>query len=465
VFSLADVAGHLGIEIHLPNPLSQATGASINTRTLEVGDLFVALKGSQVDGHSYLESAFHRGASGALISKEYFEVNRERLLASQHRYHNLLIAPDPRKSLSDAAKWYRSRFDVKAIGITGTLGKTSTKEFLHYVIRQQFPVLANAGNLNNLLGLSLTLFRLRAGDRYCIAEIAASHQGEIRELAAILNPDAAIITQVTPVHLEGFGSMEGIYAAKLEILETLPQKAFVILPDDDPILLERVRDYDVQTVKVGESIEANYRISNVHLKKGYVRFRINDGPLRSFPGIASFQVRNAAMAIAMAEILGVKMEDIPRVWKKMVMPSGRFEEKTLPDGIRLIHDGYSASPFAFNTALDTFCGLEVTGKRFLVFADMLELGEEAPRYHTELGFKIAQCPLDGVFAYGNLAKVSVDAIRMANASFHVKCFEDVKDVVCELKNELKPGDAILFKASRGMNIENVINEFEMTSVN
>lgn len=460
MFSFLEASRELGIPLQFPNPAVQAAGASIDTRTLAAGDLFVALKGTRQDGHTYLEEAFRKGAAGSLMDQKVFDSEKERFSGPRGLFQNLLTVRDTEKSLQDLALWNRNRFSVAAVGVTGSVGKTSTKEFLSYLLGLKFSVLSNRGNFNNHLGLPLTLLQLDISHRFAVAELGANHAGEIRALSHLLKPAAAILTQVSPAHLEGFGSLDAIYNAKLELLESLPPGSPAVLPDDDLRLIEKARRLNLHLILVGKSVRADCRLTDCFVKDAYVHFELNGNWRFAFPGLAPFLARNAAMAAAMAEALGLRLEEVPGIWEGIALPSGRFQERLIGDGIRIIDDGYNANPASFEKALETFQILEAAGKKILVFSDMLELGAESEKYHDELGRKIAACSLDFVAAYGERAKRSLQALHRENPSLEARHFKSSRDVADFLITLLRPGDVVLMKASRGMKVEEVWRSLE-----
>ena len=462
MFSFPDASRHLGASLEFSNPSCYATGASIDTRTIEPGDLFIAIRGMRTDGHEYLEEAFRKGASGALVDQAVVHSQSDRFLNDAAKlFQNLLLVPDTQKSLADLALWYRLRLGPVCIGITGSVGKTSTKEFLRYLLSQKYPVLANRGNFNNHLGLPLTLLRLQSADRFCVAELGANHRGEIRDLACLLKPSAGMITQISPAHLEGFGSLEAVYEAKLELLESLKPGSVAVLPASDRVLTEKARQMDLKVVRVGDSDEAEFCVSDIRVKKSFVHFKLNRQRKYAFPGIGGFLAYNAAMAIAMAESLGMPPEDIPKVWRALELPEGRFQEHRLKNGVCLINDAYNASPVSFERALNAFHALEVSGKKIVVFADMLELGAEERQYHEALGRSLARYGFDYVAAYGGRACLSIDALHSENPALGADHFQSPEEVVHALRERIGAGDAVLFKASRGMKMEKVLDLLQM----
>ncbi len=456
MYSFPEIARLLDARVELPDDSLKMTGVSIDTRTLEKGSLFVALPGAQADGHAFLEPAFAKGASGALIEKKFFLASKDRLI----RMKNLIPVEDPARALAVVAGAHRLKFHLRAIGITGSVGKTTTKEFLNYMLTRKYAALSTKGNFNNHLGLPLTLLGLGAHHRFCIAELGANHLGEIRQLSGILKPDSAILTRVCPAHLEGFGSLAAVYQAKTELFESLKRGSPVVIPDDDQQLFAKAHRLSLKVVTVGFSEYADYRIDVIEAKDGMVSFLLNNRRRFSFRSHATFLVRNAAMAAAMAEHCGVSLEDIPEVWDDLRLPSGRFEEVALRDGVRGIFDGYNANPESFEKAVDSFCRMPFRGKRVMVFSDMLELGAEARGYHESLGRYLAGSPLHYVAAYGAMSRYAIEAIRKANGSMPADHFEKSEEVARALFDKLEPGDGVLFKASRGMKVESVLKFFE-----
>ena len=449
-----EAARLLSAPIRRPDPSSKMTGASIDTRTLRPGNLFVALPGTKTDGHQFLKTAFEKGAAGALIQENYWKARGSEFPAPGK---NIIPVPDPAVAFLVLAEHYRQSFSLAAaVGVVGSVGKTSTKEFLHYLLRRQAPTLATEGNLNNHLGLPLTLFKLNAAHRFCVCELGTNQLGEVRQLARVLKPDYGLLTCIAPEHLESFGSLDNVYAGEIELFETMKPGSAAVIPDDDPVLLQKISGLHLQWVQVGAANRADYRLTEVRVSDSRVHFKVNGRPF-SFPGPAAFLAKNAAMAIAMAEVCGVRMQEMPEFWEDLKLPAGRFQENIYPPGIRVIFDGYNASPASFEAALKTFGEMRAAGRKILVFSDMLELGPAEKEYHEILGELIAQTRVDAAVAYGTRAKWSVDVIRGANPKIEIAHKENAREAAEWLRGRLQAGDVLLLKASRGMKIEEVIN--------
>jgi UDP-N-acetylmuramoyl-tripeptide--D-alanyl-D-alanine ligase len=337
------------------------------------------------------------------------------------------------------------------------VGKTTTKEFLSYLLRKKYSVLATVGNLNNHLGVPIMLSRLEPSHQYCVMEMGASHPGEIRALAEIAVPSGGILTPIGPAHLEGFGSLENVYNTKLELADFLRKDDPLVVPESDARLLEKIRQKGRKAITVGYSERAEYRIIDVKSEGGEVAFTLNDKGRFSFPGQASFLAQNAGLAIAMARSLGLAWEEIPGKWEDVGFASGRFRETILPNGVRVIDDSYNANPVSFESALVAFRALPGTGKKIVVFADMLELGAGEERFHAQLGEKIAMSGADLALAYGKRARASIEALESAKTGCVARHFKDSPEVLVALKEALRPGDLVLFKGSRGMHVEKVLD--------
>lgn len=454
MFSYLDATRLLRVSAEFQDLSLTVRSLSIDTRTLYPGDLFVAFKGEQNDGHQFLAAAFEKGASGALIDIRKKDAVFASLHASKCSARNLIAVPDPQVAMTTLAAEYRKTLPVRVIGITGSVGKTTTKEFLSFLLNQKFSVLATSGNLNNHLGVPIMLSRLEPSHRYGVLEMGASRPGEICALAELATPSGGILTPIGPAHLEGFGSLENVYNTKLELADFLKSEDPLVVPADDAHLLDKIKQKGRRAITVGYSRQADYGISDIKKGSGEVSFLINGKWRFSIPVAASFMAMNAALAIAMARSLGLAWDEIPQKWSDVSFSSGRFREIMLPSGVRVIDDCYNANPVSFENALEAFRVFPGAGKKIVVFADMLELGAEEERFHRELGEKIASFGVDLAFGYGRLARASVDAARDKMDARH---FEDSAKTLAALKEALRPGDAVLFKGSRGMHVEKVLD--------
>ena len=288
-------------------------------------------------------------------------------------------------------------------------------------------------------------------------EMGASHPGEIRALAEIAMPSGGILTPIGPAHLEGFGSLENIYNTKLELVDSLRKEDPLVVLESDVRLLEKIGQKNRKAITVGDSERAEYRIMDVKTEGGEVSFSLNGQGRFSFPGQASFLALNAGLAIAMARSLGLAWDEIPRKWEDVGFASGRFRETILPNGVRVIDDSYNANPVSFGNALGAFHALSCSGKKIVVFADMLELGAEEERFHSELGEKIAGSGVNVALAYGSRARTSIKALKRLKTGCVAQHCKDSLETLAALREVLRSGDLVLFKGSRSMHVEKVLD--------
>lgn len=456
MFFFPEVSKILNAPLLLPEAGSSADGAAIDSRKVQKGELFIALKGAQSDGHLFLADAFKNGASGALVDQAFVRSRPEILKTSG--FKNLIPVDNTEKALQMLASALREKISPVCLAVTGSVGKTSTKEFLTYLLSKKFRVLSTQGNFNNHLGLPLTLMRLKPGHIFCVAELGANHIGEISFLGKILKQKHAILTQVAPSHLEGFGSLDGVYRAKLEIMEPLGKDSVLVIPDHDPRLYEAARLKGVRVIRVGTTQEAEFRLSDARSESGQVFFKVN-GKQYAFPGSAVFLAQNAAMALALARSAGLEEKDIPDFWEGLKLPTGRFEERKLDGNIRIIFDGYNANPASFKAAIETFKAMKIAGRKWVVCSDMGELGEKEREFHENLGRQLAGAGLHALLGYGERTRWTLDAARAA-APLEVKHFQSPQQAGHFLKEKIRPEDAVLLKASRSMKIEEVLKVLE-----
>jgi UDP-N-acetylmuramoyl-tripeptide--D-alanyl-D-alanine ligase len=457
VFSYLEASRLLRVSLEFKDLSLTVRSLSIDTRTLNPGDLFVAFKGEKCDGHDFLTTAFEKGASGALIDTRQHQSAFANLCAAKVPIHNLIPVPDPQAAMTVLATEYRKTLPVRVIGVTGSVGKTTTKEFLFYLLRKKYSVLATSGNLNNHLGVPIMLSRLEPSHQYCVMEMGASHPGEIRALAEMAIPSGGILTPIGAAHLEGFGSLENVYNTKLELADSLKKDDPLVVLEGDARLFEKIRQKGRKAITVGYSERSEYRIADVKSEDGEVAFSLNGKGPFSFPGQASFLVLNAGLAIAMSRNLGLAWEEIPLKWEDVGFASGRFRETILANGVRVIDDTYNANPVSFEGALVAFRSLSCVGKKIVVFADMLELGSGEESFHSELGEKIAKSGANLALAYGERARASIEALKNSKTGCVAFHFKESSEVLVAIKEVLRPGDLVLFKGSRGMHVEKVLD--------
>jgi UDP-N-acetylmuramoyl-tripeptide--D-alanyl-D-alanine ligase len=429
-----EIAAALGLPAADQNPAIESVVA--DSRKVDYGSLFAALPGSQVDGHEFARTAVELGAVALLVRKP------QDLPVPQ------LVVRDTLVALGQIAKMVRTRLHPVVVGITGSNGKTTVKEMLASILRQQDEVLATQGNFNNELGVPLTLFRLRPEHRFAVLELGASKAGDIAYLSAIAQPDVGVVTNVGPAHLEGFGSEEGVAAAKGEIFASLPATGFAILNGDQPwcemwrrmnsaggvLLFGSGRAHDVRF----EQLESGTRMLT---PAGGFDVRL------TLPG--THNLMNAAAATAAAFALDVPLEKI-RLGLEAVEPvPGRLNLIRTDEGWTVIDDTYNANPASLYSALQVLAGMQ--GTPWLVLGDMKELGGDSRKLHAEVGDAAKALGVKRIFAIGEMAANTVDSFGQG-----ARHYADHAELIAALQSELRPGINCLVKGSRSMGMESVV---------
>jgi UDP-N-acetylmuramoyl-tripeptide--D-alanyl-D-alanine ligase len=428
-----------------------------DTRALSPGCLFIALKGERFDGHEFVAEAVRRGAAAAVV---------ERGRASFQSQCLLFEVDNTLKALGDLARFHRRHFKIPVAAITGSSGKTTTKEMVHAILSTRGPALKTEGNLNNEVGVPLTLFRLEPSHVAAVIEMGMNHPGEIGRLTSMVQPDAALITGVHPAHLQGLRSLEGVAAAKGELFRGLKKGATAVVNLDDPLVAAQPRAEGSALLTFGEAASAQVRIKTVDPvpPRGIsiiLRYRDREYPVRlSFLG--RHNARNAAAAFALALALGYEPEQCARGLERASPYPGRLSLLEAPDGITVLDDTYNANPASMTAALETLADFvrptsvaRGPGRRAVaVIGDMLELGSHEAREHNQLGKQVAKVAALAAF-FGPRSVQAHQAAEMGERAAH---FEDVASLTHWLKPRLHAGDVVLVKASRGMRMERVVQE-------
>lgn len=425
---------------------------STDTRALVPQALFVALKGERFDGHAFLTQAAQQKAAGALVE-------RSGLAAGTPANLPLLIVEDAREALGKLAAHWRSRFSMPLIALTGSNGKTTVKEMLASILRAasaQDAVLATRGNLNNDIGVPLTLLELRAGQRYAVVEMGMNHAGEIRYLAQLAAPDVALVNNAGTAHIEFFGSVEAIARAKGEIFEGLKPGGTAVINADDRhagIWRElagnrRVVDFGIER---SAAVSATYRLNWLESE---IVVKTPQGEARAVlqaPGLHN--VRNALAASAAAVALQVPAPAIAQGLTRYAGVKGRLQKKAGLKGATLIDDTYNANPDSARAAIDVLAG--APGEKLLVLGDMGELGAGAAELHAEIGRYAREQGVDRLLALG---EHSAHAARAFGSG--ARHFTRIEGLLVETGNALAPGVTALIKGSRFMQMERVVKSFE-----
>jgi UDP-N-acetylmuramoyl-tripeptide--D-alanyl-D-alanine ligase len=452
---LQDIAHWMGAELRPHqggSPQELARGYSIDTRTLAPGDLFFAIRGERYDAHDFVAGAFERGARAAVIARSKVTD----LLDLAHT-HTLLIVDDPLIALQTLATAVRRHWNKRIIGVTGSAGKTTTKEAVAEVLGARFAVLKSQGNLNNEFGMPLQLLKLEAEHDMAVIEMGMSHSGEIAALARIAHPDWGVITNVGSAHAQNFpDGIAGIARAKYELVQGLPASGVAILNCDDPYVGQFGRDFHGRSIYFGMGPCADPRAANIEeLGAEGVRFQVTAGEEQATVTLALLgrhNIWNAMAAIAAGVEAGIPLADCAAAAGRLRPPDKRGEVLRIGEAT-IINDCYNSNPEALKSMITTLAAMPAK-RRILVAGEMLELGPESAALHRECGRVAAENGIDLVIGVRGNAQYTVEAARDAGA---LALFLSSPLEAGEwLKAELRAGDAVLLKASRGVGLEQAL---------
>jgi len=426
--------------------------AAIDSRLVEGGELFVPLPGTRADGHDHIADALARGASGSLAGAAWTapeEVVR--------RGAPVIAVGDPLVALQALATHCRARAEIPCVAVTGSNGKTTTKEMIAAVLGTRLRVHKNVGNQNNHIGLPLTLTRLRPEHDALVLELAMRAKGEIAELARICRPDVGVFTVVAEAHLERLGSLEAIADAKSELADAVPPTGLVVLNADDPLLWERHRARPTPKRSYAiDNPEADLRPIDVTVgAEGGTRFTLSDGSAFALALLGRHNVRNALAAILVGDHFGVPRAEAAAALAALPAPPHRLD-LVRAGGIAILDDCYNANPASMAEALDLLASMDASGARRAVLGDMLELGPMSAALHEAVGRRLS--PTSWLYATGAFADAVARGARQAGVpDERIRVFESAEALVDAVRRETRAGDLVLVKGSRGMRLERVVD--------
>ena len=412
------------------------SGWSVDTRTLEPGDLYFALRGPSHDGHAFVEVALQKGAAGVVLDHAMDGVR------------HAVIVKDTLAALQSIAKWARSRWGGQVIGVTGSAGKTTTKDAIAHLLSAEMKVGKTIGNLNNHVGVPLSILRLPDDCQVAVLEMGMNHAGEIRALAEIARPNVGVVTNVGYAHAEHFDGVEGVALAKRELIEELPAEGVAVLNADDP----RVASFadGKKAVTFGFSATADVRAERLELAPDRSRFEV-DGARFEIPLAGRHGVMNALAAIAVAGLYNIPPQRLVEPARSL-RPGKMRGEKLERRGMTILNDCYNANPEAVRAMVDVL-GATPGRRRLAVLGEMLELGPLAEPLHREIGSYVAGRGIDVLIGIRGASRHMVDEAVRAGMSGAAYFFEDPQAAGDFLRGEAREGDAILFKGSRGVAVE------------
>jgi UDP-N-acetylmuramoyl-tripeptide--D-alanyl-D-alanine ligase len=434
------------------DPRALAQGYSIDSRTVQSGDLFFAVKGERFDGHDFVEAALSKGAAAAIVRKEQ--------VARYPSNAGLLVVDDTLVALQTLATAVRKLWGKIAIGITGSMGKTTTKEALAHLLSIRHRVHKTKGNFNNHFGLPLGLLTLEPEYDLAVIEMGMSHAGEIAALARIVQPNEGVVTTVGPVHLEFFDSVAGIARAKYELIEALPHGGTAVLNGDDEYVSQFGRDFKGKVILFGLKAAADVRAENIEvLGPEGTRFDLVTHGIRQTvrsPLLGQHNVYNVLGAAAVAFEHGITPSEIAAVLPSLE-PADKRGQVVQLGNITVLNDCYNSSPKALMAAVDTLAAMPAK-RRIVVAGEMLELGATGEQLHRECGRYIAGKKLDFLLGVRGLAKPMVEAAQ--EVGMKAEFVANPEDAGEWLAREARDGDAVLLKASRGVKLEKALEVWQ-----
>lgn len=432
---------------------------STDTRTIPDGALFIALRGSRFDGHDFVLEAFKKNARGIVIEENQIE----KIPWKGDETKPVILVTDTLRALGDLARHHRRKFQIPVVALTGSNGKTTTKEMISTCLETTFPVLKTKGNLNNLIGLPLTLLGLTEKERIAVVEMGMNVPGEIRRLTEIAEPDVGLITNIQKAHLEGMGSLERIQAEKGELFRRMRSDGSIIVNQDDPRVVALAEEFEGQKITFGIDHSADVMARAIRLKgkEGTSFTLLCEGEEREvcLPLLGKHFVYNALSAIATGSLFGIDLLNLLEALEQFRPYPMRMEVRTFENGATLINDAYNANPSSMELALQTLSEVKGRGRAIAVLGDMLELGEFMVEAHRRLGKKVAALSIDFLFTFGEKAPVVVEsAIREGMDPQRARVVDSHAEAASLVRSIAREGDWILIKGSRGMGMEKVVDD-------
>lgn len=447
--TLEEVARFSGGRLVKGDPALPVDRLHTDTRTLAAGDCFVALRGDRFDGHAFVREVKSRGAVAALVSN--------RLLSDLPEDLGLVEVPDTLEALQRFATTYRRLLSCRTIGVTGSSGKTSTKELIAAVLRTRFKTKATDANLNNHIGVPLTLLRLEEEDEFGVVEMGMNHPGEIAPLARMAAPEIGVISSIGPAHIEFFRNQAAIAEEKAALIAALPAHGVAILNSDDEWSRSIAHRTVARVVWVGGGAGSTWRAEDISIDAGGLSFRLHHGgasvPVR-LPVLNRIMVGNALLAAAVGGECGLPLEEIARGISAMELPGARMQVVET-GGAWIINDAYNANPASMKAALVALKEFPNARRRIALLGSMGELGPHATRLHREVGAFAAAQGVEVLLAVGPHAEAYASGARGAGGQDVTQVF-DAGEAAAALKNILRAGDAVLVKGSHFMGLERVV---------
>ncbi|MCF6157579.1 MAG: UDP-N-acetylmuramoyl-tripeptide--D-alanyl-D-alanine ligase [wastewater metagenome] len=427
----------------------QIRGISTDSRNIQPGDLFFALKGKRFDGHQFIIRIIDAGAAGAVISNAC-------VVNAGNKHFPVIRVPDTTIALGDLAQYYRQKLPARVIGITGSNGKTTTKEMTYRLLSHFGSTVRSQKSYNNCIGVPLTIFEIENRHQYGILEMGTNAPGEIKRLSEIGIPDIAVIVNISKTHLEGLDGIEGVAFAKAEILENIQTHGTFVYNTDNPWCVKIANGFNGNMVGFGFNPRADIQCTGVKKRdKGYSL--IMNGCVEVLLPVPGYHnINNCLASFAVCHALGHDIRDVKDALSSFELPSMRIEQLRIGN-VTVINDAYNANPESVSAALQYLSETETGGRRVFICGDMLELGKESQQLHREIGEKVARLNIDLLWTVGEYAHEIAEGARLSGMpERHITRFKNIGDVSVSEICSLREYSTVLIKGSRSVHMEHII---------
>jgi UDP-N-acetylmuramoyl-tripeptide--D-alanyl-D-alanine ligase len=448
---LDEIRDNISARGHGELPMVGVTGVCTDSRQVKKGDLFFAIKGPTFDGHEFIAQVLAAGAVGVVVEKSA-------TLPETVDLKRCLVVDDTIFALGKLAAYYREELPCTVIAVTGSNGKTTTREMIYHILSKRLRGHRSMKSFNNNIGVPLTILGAEVQDEFLVAEVGTNHPGEIDYLGSIVCPDIAVITNVGESHLEGLGNVERVAAEKASLAKHVRAGGAIVVNGDRELLMRLIGHPQAMVISFGLSDNNDMRITSLDIQPERVAFEINNRFKMVLPVLGAHNALNCLAAIVVARRLGFEMEEIAEGIKDFKLPSMRLEFSRIGP-YKILNDAYNANPASMRSALETLEKFSISGRRVFCCGQMRELGPQSEQFHRELGKRIGSGSVDVLVAVGEYAKPLVEeAVRAGLASGRGWAFKDSAEAGEEIKNIIQPGDLILVKGSRAMKMEHLIEK-------
>lgn len=473
-FTVDDILSATGGRIIAGNKDHLGLGISSDTRSLKQDDIFIAVRGENFDGHNFIDEAVKKGSHIIIVGGDFcFDMGRGASLRKNNPLEKqnhlagftkncsgvvFVKVADTVKALGDIANFHRRRFNVPIISITGSCGKTTTKDMVHEVLSQKFTILKNEGTFNNCIGLPHTLLKLDKEIDLAVTEMGTNHPGEIHRLVSVAEPNIGIITNIGAAHLEFFGKVTGVLEEKYDLIRGLSIPGLAILNGDDKLLCKKAAKEKKKTVfTFGIENKCDFTASRINIFADSIRFTLNNKHKFCLNVLGRHNIYNALAAIACGMIFGIGINEIRKRLFNFVLTASRINLKRIKN-YHVIDDSYNSNPVSFECAVEALKNFNTKGKKIFVMGDMLELGEKSIILHRLAGKKIIESGIDALITVGRLSSQTADFVKN-NAPrllvYSCGCSLEAKGILAGM---VKSEDLILVKGSRAMQMEKAIQD-------